>query len=345
MTVADDDGAPDEFGLIAELFAPLAAGYPGALGLTDDAAFMPAEPGTDTVVTMDAMVAGVHFLPDDPPDQIARKLVRVNLSDLAAKGASVSVVMLAAAFPVGISRGWLRRFATGLKQDLDYFGVVLIGGDTVSTPGPLTLALTAFGKVAAGRGLLRSGARPGDEVWVSGSIGDGALGLRACRGQLEHLADGHVAALAERYRLPNPRTRLGPSLLGLASASMDVSDGLVQDLGHLCRASGVAAEVEAALVPRSAAAEAALAADQSLLATMLTGGDDYELLFTTPAGAADVLERLSRELAVPLTRIGRIVAGDGRGGVVVLGGDGAPLALAHGGWRHFRSEGGDGWSG
>ncbi|MDO8606130.1 MAG: thiamine-phosphate kinase [Phaeospirillum sp.] len=342
-----DDDPPDEFGLIAELFAPLAAGYPGALGLTDDAAFIAAAPGFDTVATMDAMVAGVHFLPDDPPDLIARKLVRVNLSDLAAKGAVPAVVMLAAAFPCGTTRSWLRAFAHGLRRDLDHYGIALIGGDTVSTPGPLTLTLTALGQVATGRGLLRSGARPGHDIWVSGSIGDAALGLKAIRGELPGLADGHLAALADRYRLPCPRTGLGPRLIGLALSGMDISDGLVQDLGHICRASGVAAEVDAAVVPLSAAAAAAVKDDQSLLALVLTGGDDYELLFSAPPEAADAILILAKELGVPATRIGRVIDGGGADAVTVRGGDGQVLAIEREGWRHFRGpddKGAGGWS-
>lgn len=331
-----DDDPPDEFGLIAELFAPLAAGCPGALGLTDDAAFLAAEPGFDTVATMDAMVAGVHFLSDDPPDLIARKLLRVNLSDLAAKGARPAFVMLAAAFPYGTAKLWLRAFADGLKQDLDHYGVVLIGGDTVSTPGPLTLTLTALGRVVAGRGLLRSGARPGDEIWVSGSIGDGALGLRAIRGELVGLGEAHGGVLADRYRLPRPRTGLGPRLIGLASAAMDVSDGLVQDLGHICRASSVTAEIHAPLVPLSTAAGAAIAADQSLLALALTGGDDYELLFTAPPRAAADILGLATEVAVPVARIGRITEAGGTKLVTVRDRDGRILAIERGGWRHFR---------
>lgn len=327
--------ALDEFGLIAELFAPLSAGCPGALGLTDDAAFLPAESGFDTVATMDAMVAGVHFLADDPPDLIARKLIRVNLSDLAAKGARPAYVMLAAAFPVGTTGAWLRGFAQGLRQDLEEYGVPLIGGDTVATPGPLTLTLTALGRVERGRGVLRSGARPGDEIWVTGTLGDGALGLKAIRGQLAGLGEADLAFLAERYRLPRPRVALGPRLVGLASAGMDVSDGLVQDLGHLCRASGVAAVIEAADLPLSAAAAAALAADQSLLALALTGGDDYELLFTASPGAGAELSRLSREAGTGITRIGRIGSADSATGVTVRGRDGRPLALGQGGWRHF----------
>lgn len=328
------DGAPDEFGLIAELFAPLAAGWPGALGLKDDAAFIPAEPGFDMVATMDSMVAGVHFLPDDPPDLIARKLVRVNLSDLAAKGAEPRLLMLSTAFPKGVEAAWLRAFGAGLAEDVRAFGVHLIGGDTVSTPGPLTLTLAAFGRVEAGRGLLRSGGRAGDTVWVSGSIGDGALGLKAIRGELAGLAAEQAEFLAGRYRLPRPRTALGPRLLGVAHAAMDVSDGLLQDLGHLCRASGLSARIEAARVPLSGAARAALAADQSLLALVLAGGDDYELLFTAPPDAAGAIGHLSGALGLGLAAIGTLAQGEA-GKVTAVGADGAEIAVERGGWRHF----------
>lgn len=325
-------GAPDEFQVIADLFAPLAKAYPGALGLTDDVALLEPDSAYETAVTMDAMVAGVHFLPDDPPDLVARKLVRVNLSDLAAKGARPFAIMLAAAFPQGTDLDWLRRFAHGLAEDVAEFAIALIGGDTVAIPGPLTLSLTAFGKVEKGRAILRSAAQLGDVVWVSGSIGDGALGLRAARGGWDGLAAEHVEFLAERYRLPRPRVGLGSRLPGLAHAGMDVSDGLVQDLGHICRASGLAAEIEAARVPLSPAARAAMAADDSLLATVLTGGDDYELLFTAPPSASAAIQAVGREAGVDVTAIGSMVAGEG---VSVQGRDGRPLALARGGWRHF----------
>jgi len=318
----------DEFRLIADLFAPLAAGFPGALGLKDDAALLADEPGCETVVTVDAMVAGVHFLPDDPPDLIARKLVRVNLSDLAAKGATPFAVLLAAAFPHDVGDEWLRRFAAGLGEDLATFGVALIGGDTVATPGPLTLSLTALGRVAAGRALLRSGAKIGDILWVSGTIGDGFLGLAAARGELAGLTSADIAALAERYRLPQPRTGLGPALIGVAHAAMDVSDGLVQDLGHLCRASGVGGVIEAECVPLSGPARAT----NSPLASLLTGGDDYELLFSAPPQAAVELRGIADAAGVPLTAIGRVVAG---GGVTVVDASGQPLAIERGGWRHF----------
>jgi len=325
-------GAPDEFEIIAELFAPLARSYPGALGLTDDVALLAPDPDHETAVTVDAMVAGVHFLPDDPPDLVARKLVRVNLSDLAAKGARPFAVTLAAAFPRGTTLDWLRAFGRGLAQDVAEFGIALIGGDTVSTPGPLTLSLTAFGRVAKGRAVLRSAARAGDEVWVSGSIGDGALGLRAARDGWPQLGAAHEAFLADRYRLPRPRVALGAGLPGLAHAGMDVSDGLVQDLGHLCRASGLGAVIAADKLPLSAAARAALAAENSLLASVLTGGDDYELLFTAPAAARDAILELGRRVGVAVTAIGTMIEG---GGVMVRDGNGREIVLKRGGWRHF----------
>lgn len=327
---------PDEFSLIAELFAPLARSFPGALGLTDDAALVGEQPGTEIVVTVDAMVAGVHFLPDDAADLVARKLVRVNLSDLAAKGARPFAVLLAAAFPHGTGRAWLESFAAGLGADLREFGVALIGGDTVATRGPLTLSLTALGRVETGRALLRSGAKVGDELWLSGTLGDGALGLLAAQGLLTGVDAEAVAFLADRYRLPRPRVALGPRLVGLASAGMDVSDGLAQDLGHLCRASGIGAIVDTATLPLSSAVRQAIAADHSRLVRVLTGGDDYELLFTVPPGMADALYRLAGESAMPLTPIGRMVEGSG---VTLLDESGRPIAVGQGGWRHFSTHG------
>ena len=327
--MADD---PDEFALIAELFAPLAQGFPGALGLMDDVALLNAEPGFQTVITADAMVAGVHFLPDDPADLIARKLVRVNLSDIAAKGAHPFAIMLSAAFPKGTDMPWLRLFAQGLGEDLRTFGVALIGGDTVSTPGPLTLSLTALGRVEAGRALLRSQAQVGDVVWVSGTIGDGALGLMAARNELQTLSADDQDFLADRYRLPQPRTPLGPLLVGLAHAGMDVSDGLVQDLGHICHASGLGAVIQWDQVPLSHAAQAVMAGDQSRLALVLTGGDDYELLFTASPNFSEAIAAAGKTSKVPVTAIGRIV--DGKG-VIVMDSCGGEINLPRGGWRHF----------
>lgn len=319
-----------EFGRIADILAPLATS-PGALGLGDDAALLAVPPGMQLVTTVDAMVEGVHFLPDDPPDLVARKLLRVNLSDLAAMAAEPDAYLLTLALPRRCDDAWVRHFAEGLAADQATFGIRLLGGDSVSTPGPITLTVTAFGLVAEGRALRRNGARPGDQVFVSGTIGDGALGLLAATGQLSELDPDHRAFLADRYRLPRPRSRLGPALAGLAHALMDVSDGLVADLGHIARQSGVAAVIEAVRVPLSEAAAAALAEAPDRMLSVLTGGDDYELLFTAPPEAAAALDRLGRDQGVPIAAIGRIEAG---AGVRVLDGAGGGIDIPRPGWSH-----------
>jgi len=225
---------PAEFDLIARYFAPLAAGAPGALGLLDDAALVDVSPGHRLVVTVDAVVAGVHFLADDPPDLIARKALRVNLSDLAAMGARPLGYFLAAAF-ADQDEPWLAAFAAGLAEDQASFGVALMGGDTVATPGPLTLAITAIGEVRSGRELRRSAAKAGDLIFVTGTLGDGALGLAALRGALPALSGAQRDFLARRYHLPEPRIDFGRALTeeGLALCGMDISDGLGADLGHI----------------------------------------------------------------------------------------------------------------
>jgi thiamine-monophosphate kinase len=279
------DKRPGEFELIAELFAPLAAGYPGALGLKDDAAVVDVPAGRSLIATTDTMVSGVHFLPDDPADLVAKKLLRVNLSDLAAKGARPTLYLLALSMPESTGLDWLRGFAAGLAADQGAFGITLIGGDTTSTPGPLTATVFALGEIAPGREIRRSGARPGDRVFVSGTLGDAALGLKALRGELLGLAAAeHRAALVARYRLPEPRVALGQALVGIASACCDVSDGLMADLGHICETSELAAEVEAERLPLSPAARAALQQDPGLIGAIAAGGDDYELVFTAPPG-------------------------------------------------------------
>ncbi|MCW8086634.1 thiamine-phosphate kinase [Sabulicella glaciei] len=305
-------GPPPEFGLIARHFAPLAG--PGGLGLLDDAALLSPPLGQELVLAADAMVAGVHFLPDDPPDTIGRKLLRVNLSDLAAMGADPLGYLMTIALPRGTGDDWLAGFAAGLAEDQARFGLRVLGGDTVSTPGPLSLSLTILGTVPAGQAIRRVGARPGDEIWVSGRIGDGWLGLRAARGEWPD----PEGALARRYRLPEPRVETGRALRGVARAMLDVSDGLLQDLSHLCRLGGCAAEVEAARIPVSDAS-----AD---IAALATGGDDYELLL------AAAPEDASRCAALGLAPIGRFTEGPPR---VTLrdaaGGDITPRRL---GWSH-----------
>jgi len=315
-----------EFGRIGRFFAPLAG--PGGLGLTDDAALIGCEPGRKLVVTVDAMVAGVHFLPDDPPDLVARKLLRTNLSDLAAMGAHPLHYLLASALPASLDDAWVERFAAGLAEDQRIFGVALLGGDSVSTPGPATLALTAIGDVAEGAEIRRSGAQPGDAVWVSGTIGDAGLGLAVLKGDYADLAKTHRAALTRRFQLPEPRTALGPSLAGLAHAMLDVSDGLVADLGHICEASGVSATVRAPDLPLSPAAKAA-GADPAQAAV---AGDDYELLFTAPPHAEAAIRRAASEAGVAVTAIGAVAAGEG---ARLLDARGQPIPLERPGYRHF----------
>ena len=321
---------PGEFELIRRYFAPLAG--EGSLALTDDAAVREVAPGCALVATADALVAGVHFLPNDPPELIARKALRVNLSDLAAMGAEPIGYLLVLALPVGTPEEWVADFAGGLSADQAEFGIHLLGGDTSATPGPLTLAITALGQVPTGGALLRSGARPGDGVYVSGTIGDGALGLQVARGAGAILAEPERAHLLDRYRLPRPRLALGKALRGIAGAAMDVSDGLAADLSHLAAASGVAATIEAARVPLSPAARALIEAGEARLADALTGGDDYELLFTVPPERQPQAAALAGTLGLPLSRIGQVEEG---AGIRVLDAKGRRLSLGQGGWRHF----------
>lgn len=315
-----------EFELIDRLLKPLAAGCPGALGLTDDAALVRVPPGAELVIAKDAIVAGVHFLEEDPPELVAGKLLRVNLSDLAAMGAAPLGYLTVLARPPRLPDGWLQGFARGLAADQRRFGCHLLGGDTVSTPGPLTLALTILGTVPEGQALRRSGARPGDEVWVSGTLGDAALGLRVLRGLA--LPEEEALQLADRYRTPQPRLALGQALRGLATAAIDVSDGLVADLGHIAQTSGVAATLEADRLPLSPAGRGVPGAREAALG----GGDDYELLFTAPPEAAEQVLAIGRRLGIGVTRVGRIEPG---AGVRVLDQAGQPLELGSRGWRHF----------
>ena len=317
-----DTPLPAEFSLIARHFRPLAG--PGSLDLRDDAALLVPPPGRNLILTADAMVAGVHFLPDDPPDQIGQKLLRVNLSDLAAKGATPLGYLMTVSCPRTTPDAWYQGFAAGLARDQARYGITLLGGDTTSTPGPISLSLTAIGHVAPGESVHRFGASAGDAIWVTGTIGDGALGLAVALGRLSD----PTGFLLGRYRLPQPR--VGLRIGGIASAGMDISDGLVQDLGHICRASALAATIEVRLVPRSAQA---VAAGDAWLQTCLTGGDDYEILLAVPPGREAALQAASRAAGIPVTRIGGFHSGEPR--VTVLGIDGDPLAIDKGGWSHF----------
>jgi thiamine-monophosphate kinase len=320
-----------EFELIAKYFAPLAKGEPGALGLKDDAAYLKARPGHDLVLTTDAIVAGVHFLPDDPPETVGRKALRVNLSDLAAKGAVPRGYLLTLTLSNDVEEAWVAAFAKGLKADQAKFGIALLGGDTTATPGVTTINVAAIGEVPSGKMLMRSGAKLGDDVWVSGTIGDAALGLKLLKGDSLALSKAHRASVVARYRVPEPRSAVGSALTSLAHACIDVSDGLIADLGHICEVSGVGVEIAVRDVPLSKAAKAAI--QQGVNATeLLSGGDDYELAFAAPPSARGRLLDLAAETKVALTRIGRVVAGRG---ATALGAEGKPVRIGRAGYTHF----------
>jgi thiamine-monophosphate kinase len=314
----------DEFSLIARYFRPLTGGREGALNLADDAALLDVPAGRRLVVTADALVAGVHFFAEDAPDLIARKMLRVNLSDLAAMAAVPLAYVMTCAFPKEINETWLAGFAAGLSRDQTEFAITLLGGDTTATPGPLTLSVTAFGTVETGRELRRSGAKAGDLIAVSGTIGDAALGLARLRGEIGGFMGDDE--LIERYLLPQPRLALAQRLIGLATAAMDVSDGLVGDLAHICNASKLRGVIESAKLPLSKAARHLLAEQPQRLVTILTGGDDYELLFTVSATRKAELARL------PVTVIGHMEAGQGTN---VIDARGHAIDTGKGGYRHF----------
>ena len=322
--------------LIAKYFKPLATA-PGALGLTDDAAFYAPPEGYDLVLTADALVSGVHFFPDDPPETVARKAMRVNLSDLAAKGAQPAGCLLTLALPVGIGEDWLRPFASGLQSDCDLFDCPLYGGDTVRTDGPLVASITAFGILPRGTMVKRTGAQPGDVVIVTGTIGDGALGLAVLRDPdliaRWSLSEEEAGHLVGRYRVPQPRTAIAGLVRTLASAAMDVSDGLVGDLAKLCEVSGISARIEAARIPLSAAAAKALAAQSDRIEAIATGGDDYEIVASVPSAKWPAFRDQARAAAVPVTAIGEIV--EGREPPQVVDADGKALVFAQGAFSHF----------
>ena len=335
--MASRPGLRSEFALIERHFAPLARGFPGACGLRDDAAVISPAPGHELVLKSDVIVGGVDFPPDAPAELVARKALRVNLSDLAAKGAVPRAYLLDLMLPASIDEAWIAAFATGLAIDQGEYDVHLAGGDMSSTPGPVAVAVTVFGETPIGRILRRFHARAGDVVYVTGTIGDAALGLGVLRDGPGGLQADAAAYLLDRYRLPRPRVVLGPRLIGLAHAAIDISDGLVADLRHLCEASRLCATLEAAAVPLSAAAQAALAADARRLGAVLGGGDDYEVLFTAPPEAAARVAELARAGGVAISAVGRLAEpapGEGPG-VRVLDVTGRPLVLASEGWTHF----------
>jgi thiamine-monophosphate kinase len=321
---------PDEFETLARFFRPLADGAPEALNLADDAAVIPARPGFDLVVTKDAIVEGVHFLPREAPAEVARKLLRVNLSDLAAKGAEPYGYFLAVAWPPSYGEAERGAFAAGLAEDQAEFGIRLLGGDTVSTPGPFTASVTMLGYAPSGAMVRRDGARPGQVLLVTGTIGDAGLGLKAAQGRLE--GEG-AEMLAARYRTPQPRLGLREALRAHASACIDVSDGLIADAIHLEEAGRVAVQIDLERLPLSPAAQAWLALQPSLPAALVelaSAGDDYELLITAEVAAAPYLAVAAAEAGFQLTPIGRVHEG---AGTLVLH-NSRPVLVQRTGWRH-----------
>lgn len=321
----------DEFGIIARYFAPLATA-PGSLALTDDAAVIPARPGCDLVVTMDQIAEETDFFKHDPPDAVARKALRVNLSDLAAKGAKPEYYLLALSLPQGMTEDWLASFASGLRADQEAFGISLLGGDTSATEGPLAIAVTAFGFVPKGRMVKRKGARPGDAVFVTGTIGDSAGGLAIFRRERHALTEEQRDYLVNRYREPLPPVLFGARhLRDFATASVDISDGLIADLGHLAKTSGVAIAIDAMAIPRSDALRAFWGEDAAAIVRAATAGDDYQIVFTADPACEGGILAAAADSRISVTRIGQVEPGEG----VALVHQGRPLDVGRPGYRHF----------
>jgi thiamine-monophosphate kinase len=324
---------------VIRLFEPLATAA-GAFALQDDCAILRPRTGTDLVLKTDPIAAGVHFLPDAEPADVAWKALAVNLSDLAAKGATPAAYLLALSFPAAPRRSWVVAFAQGLREAQASFGCHLLGGDTDRRPGPLTVAITAIGTVPRGRMVRRATARAGDGLFVSGTLGDAALGLQlardATRAAAWGLSQGMVRHLSERYRRPQPRLALAGVLRAHASAAMDLSDGLAKDLGRLCKASGCGALVRLADLPLSNAAHAAVAAEADQYRSVLAG-DDYEILASVPLAHEAAFQQAAAAAGVAVARIGHTTAA---AGVTITGLDGEALELARTGWDHFAAEAG-----
>lgn len=333
--MSDDPAESGEDRLIARYFKPLAT-HPGAFGLVDDAAAVAPPPGCDIVLKTDAIIGGVHFFPDDPPRTIAKKALRVNLSDLAAKGAAPVGFLLSIGLPKELPQDWLAEFSTGLREDAEHYKCPLFGGDTVLSPMAIMVSVSVVGAVPQGRMVRRTGAKPGDRVVVTGTLGDAALGLRV---RQDHAAaarwglDKEAADfLVRRYLVPEPRNALAEILRTHASAAMDVSDGLAGDLGKLCRASGLSAEIDVTRVALSPPAHSALRSDAALIEAILTNGDDFEVLAAIPPAKLASFAASARSAGVAVTDIGTFVEGAAPPAFVQ---DGRVLNFARRSFSHF----------
>lgn len=330
--------AAGEEALIADYWAPLAAAFPGAFDLKDDCAVIAPPPGIELVVTTDALIEGVHFLPGEDAGAVGWKALAVNVSDLVAKGAAPLAYLMSIALPGAPDPAWLGKFAAGLRRAQEAFGCHLAGGDTDRTPGPLSVSITAFGGVPSGAMVRRSTAQTGDHVYVSGTIGDAALGLKLARDpglRARCALDGAAAdMLAGRFSRPQPPVVLVPALRACASASMDISDGLMKDFERLCRASHVGGRIEVAKVPISPAAAAVLAAGGATLGELLTGGEDYEVLATIPDARSADFERQAAAAGTRVTCIGSVTAAES---VHAVDDGGVSVVFTKTGWDHFQS--------
>lgn len=331
-TRSDRNARPGEFELIARLFAPLAQTAPGAFGLQDDAAVLATPPGHELVLKTDAIVEGVDFFRSDPPAAIAQKALRVNLSDLAGKGAVPVGYLLTLLLPDWPDLAWLDAFASGLAEDQTRFGISLLGGDTSATPGPLAISIAAFGFVPNGAMIRRAGARTGDLVFVSGTVGDAGAGLAVVKGESANLAAATRETLVARYQLPSPKLSLGIALRGIATAALDVSDGLIADLGHMADASRVRIVVEGAKLPLSAEVRMLWGKDRQAWVNAATAGDDYEIAFAAAPEKRSAVMDAALRTRVAVTEIGRVIAG---AGIVLLDADGAEIVLQRKGFVHF----------
>jgi thiamine-monophosphate kinase len=323
---------PDELSIIDRHFRPLAG--EGAFNLRDDAGVIAPPPGREIVVTTDTIANEVHFLPGDPPDTIAKKALRVNLSDLAGKGATPLAYLLNLALSLDIDDAWLTGFSAGLREDQARYGIKLLGGDTIAVPDRTVISVTAFGSVPEGRMVRRSGGRPGDLLYVSGAIGLSALGLALLKGEegpWSNLREATRDSLVRRYRVPAPPTQLAPVLLEFASAAMDVSDGLVGDCDKICAASACSAVIEAKAVPTAFSGSA----NRELLTRLLTAGEDFEVLAAVPSAQAAAFETTAAAAGMLVTRIGKLVEGSKATEVVF---EGQPLVLSRRAFVHGGGE-------
>ena len=322
----------DEFSFIEKYLSPLAFGKAEAVSLKDDAAIIPQKPGYDIVITKDAIAEGTHFFKNDSPYNIAKKLLRVNISDLAAKGAIPYCCFLALVLPRNLDEEWLAEFTASLKDDLQEFGCFLAGGDTTSHDGGLVLTLTALGHVPTGKAILRSGAAVGDLIFATGTIGDSHLGLQLILGKYTDLSIASKEFLINRYNIPQPRTGIGTELLNIASSATDISDGLLADLQNICNCSKLSAALPLKSIPFSKAAKEAIKLHPELQLSALSGGDDYELLFTAPPSMQDKILEISQKSDIHITKIGEIRSGSG---IRLLDKAGREITVDKKGYRHF----------